>query len=95
MFLVSSISLSSQKKFFTEQISIDLVHFQSVPCEVINGPVRPCIIRPIWMCVAVRVERKDTLVMHMFIYNTAFSLNEQIFKKKSSKQTVYTIFMYI
>lgn len=46
------------------------------------------------MCVAVTVERKDTLVMHMFIYNTAFSLNEQI-KKKSSKQTVYTIFMYI
>lgn len=60
-----------------------------------NKWARPCIIRPIWMCVAVRVERKDTLVLHMFIYNTAFSLNEQIKKKIFQADCIHHLYVHI
>lgn len=54
-----------------------------------NKCTHPCIINRADLDVcSVRVERNDTLVMHMFIYNTAFSLDGQI--KKNLPSRLYT-----
>lgn len=44
---------------------------------------------PIWMFEMVRAEYKDTLIMHMFIYNTAFFLRWT--DKKNLPSRLYTL----